>query len=149
MTEKYVTKSGKVLTDADIEAFADEAERGYDVSHLVGKPSRRKTVSCPDCAGSGIHGGPGGYYDVPGRGKPCGTCHGRKTVPALTTNRGPEEPNAEYVLPDGWTWAGDKWHPCTDPIWKSYRMARHDNGRLANFESRQPAPIDGSGADDD
>jgi hypothetical protein len=26
-----VTKAGKVLADADIEALADEAERGYDV----------------------------------------------------------------------------------------------------------------------
>ena len=34
----YVTKTGKVLTDADIQALADEAERGYDVSHLIGKP---------------------------------------------------------------------------------------------------------------
>jgi hypothetical protein len=30
----YKTKSGKVLTDADIEAMADEAERGYDVDAL-------------------------------------------------------------------------------------------------------------------
>ena len=36
----WVTKTGKVLTDADIEALADEAEQGYDVSHLKGKPSR-------------------------------------------------------------------------------------------------------------
>ena len=37
MTEKaktYRTKTGKVLTDADIEALADEAERGYDVEVL-------------------------------------------------------------------------------------------------------------------
>ena len=33
-----VTKTGKVLTDADIEALADEAEAGYDVSHLRPKP---------------------------------------------------------------------------------------------------------------
>jgi hypothetical protein len=47
---QLVTKSGKVLTDADIEALADEAERGYDVSHLVGKPDRRKVwvVELPD-----------------------------------------------------------------------------------------------------
>jgi hypothetical protein len=32
--EQFITKSGKVLTDADIEALADEAERGYDVSQL-------------------------------------------------------------------------------------------------------------------
>ena len=35
------TKSGKVLTDDDIQALADEAEAGYDVSHLkprINKP---------------------------------------------------------------------------------------------------------------
>lgn len=31
----YVTKTGKVLSDAEIEALSDEAERGYDVAHLV------------------------------------------------------------------------------------------------------------------
>ncbi len=30
----YRTKSGKVLTDPDIEAMADEAEAGYDVDLL-------------------------------------------------------------------------------------------------------------------
>jgi len=30
----YTTSTGKVLTDADIQALADEAERGYDVEHL-------------------------------------------------------------------------------------------------------------------
>lgn len=30
----YLTKTGKVLTDADIEVLADEAERGYDVEVL-------------------------------------------------------------------------------------------------------------------
>jgi len=33
-TEPYKTKTGKVLTDADIEAMADEAERGYEVETL-------------------------------------------------------------------------------------------------------------------
>lgn len=28
--EKFATKSGRVLTDADFQALADEAERGYD-----------------------------------------------------------------------------------------------------------------------
>jgi hypothetical protein len=28
---EYVTKSGRVLNDADIEALADEAEKGYDI----------------------------------------------------------------------------------------------------------------------
>lgn len=32
--ETYRTKTGKELTEADIEALADEAERGYDVSQL-------------------------------------------------------------------------------------------------------------------
>lgn len=31
---EYRTKSGKVLTDDDIQALADEAERGYDIAHL-------------------------------------------------------------------------------------------------------------------
>ena len=30
----YVTKSGKVLTDADIQALADEAERGYPIEQI-------------------------------------------------------------------------------------------------------------------
>ena len=36
----YRTRSGKVLTNADIEALADEAERGYDVSRLKRQPGR-------------------------------------------------------------------------------------------------------------
>lgn len=30
----YRTKTGHVLTDAEIEALADEAEQGYDIEHL-------------------------------------------------------------------------------------------------------------------
>lgn len=30
----FKTKTGKILTDADIETMADEAERGYDVAML-------------------------------------------------------------------------------------------------------------------
>ncbi len=43
MTEgkPYKTRTGKVLTDADIEAMADEAERGYDVEMLLGKTRGR------------------------------------------------------------------------------------------------------------
>jgi uncharacterized protein (DUF4415 family) len=33
-TKTFKTKSGKVLTDADIEALADDAEGGYDVETL-------------------------------------------------------------------------------------------------------------------
>lgn len=34
---EYVTQSGKVLTDDDLQDFADEAERGYDVSGLMNR----------------------------------------------------------------------------------------------------------------
>ncbi|MCU1460930.1 MAG: hypothetical protein JWO37_1005 [Acidimicrobiales bacterium] len=37
-----VTKSGWVLPDADIEALADEAERGYDVDWLLARRGRRE-----------------------------------------------------------------------------------------------------------
>ncbi|HLI53897.1 MAG TPA: hypothetical protein VKU88_06215 [Acidimicrobiales bacterium] len=40
-TSTYKAKSGKVLTGADIEAMADEAERGYDVDSLLGRSRRR------------------------------------------------------------------------------------------------------------
>lgn len=33
-TTPFKTKTGKVLTDVDIEAMADEAERGYDLDML-------------------------------------------------------------------------------------------------------------------
>jgi hypothetical protein len=33
----YTTKTGRELTDADIEELADEAERGYDVDELKGR----------------------------------------------------------------------------------------------------------------
>lgn len=32
--EGYLTKKGRLLTYEEIEALAEEAERGYDVSHL-------------------------------------------------------------------------------------------------------------------
>lgn len=34
------TSTGKPMRDADFEALADEAERGYDVSHLLAKKER-------------------------------------------------------------------------------------------------------------
>lgn len=43
----YHTKAGRVLTDADIEALADEAERGYDVEHLAKRPGRPRMGSGP------------------------------------------------------------------------------------------------------
>lgn len=35
------TKSGKVITDADIERYADEAEAGYDVDKLIAGRGKR------------------------------------------------------------------------------------------------------------
>ncbi len=43
----YRTKTGRVLTDLDIEALADEAERGYDVEHLAKRPGRPRIGSAP------------------------------------------------------------------------------------------------------
>ena len=40
----YKTKTGKVLTDADIEAMADEAERGYDVEALMRRRRGRPMI---------------------------------------------------------------------------------------------------------
>lgn len=37
---RYRTKTGRVLTDADLETLADEAEQGYDVSHLIKREAR-------------------------------------------------------------------------------------------------------------
>jgi len=39
----YRTKTGRTLTDADIQAMADEAERGYDVAALKARQSRIKS----------------------------------------------------------------------------------------------------------
>ncbi len=44
MTEPRVyghTKSGKAITDADIEAIADEAEKAYDVDVLIARRGKR------------------------------------------------------------------------------------------------------------
>ena len=35
--EGYRTKTGRILTNEDIERLADEAERGYDIEHLRGE----------------------------------------------------------------------------------------------------------------
>lgn len=42
-----VTKSGRVLTNADFEALAEEAERGYDVSHLTNAAVRNLLADTP------------------------------------------------------------------------------------------------------
>jgi hypothetical protein len=48
---KFTTASGEVLTDEDIEALADEAERGYDLSKAtkvtIGRPSLGITGASP------------------------------------------------------------------------------------------------------
>jgi type I restriction enzyme, R subunit len=43
----YRTKTGRVLTDNDIEAFAAEAERGYEIEHLAKRPGRPWIGSAP------------------------------------------------------------------------------------------------------
>lgn len=48
-TEPIVTKSGRVLTNADIEALSDEAERGYDVSKMVTRKHRGGVTLPEDC----------------------------------------------------------------------------------------------------
>jgi hypothetical protein len=35
------TKSGRPITDADVEAMADEAEAGYDVDELIARRGKR------------------------------------------------------------------------------------------------------------
>ena len=45
--ETYRTKTGRVLTDSDIQALADEAERGYDVEPLAKRPGRPRMGSAP------------------------------------------------------------------------------------------------------
>ncbi len=48
---KFTTASGEVLTDEDIEALADEAERGYDLEKAtkvtVGRPSLGERGASP------------------------------------------------------------------------------------------------------
>lgn len=48
---KFTTASGEVLTDEDIEALADEAERGYDLSRAkrvrIGRPALGESGSSP------------------------------------------------------------------------------------------------------
>src|SRR5436309_129661 len=43
----YRTKTGRVLSDADIEVLADEAEEGYDVEDLAKRPGRPLMGSAP------------------------------------------------------------------------------------------------------
>ncbi len=43
----YRTKTGRILTDADIKGLADEAERGYDVEHPAKRPGRPRLGAAP------------------------------------------------------------------------------------------------------
>jgi type I restriction enzyme R subunit len=43
----YRTKTGRLLSEADLEALADEAEHGYDVEQLSKKPGRPRIGSAP------------------------------------------------------------------------------------------------------
>ncbi len=42
--KSYRTRSGKVLTDSEIERIADEAEGGYDLDVLKGRKRGRPTL---------------------------------------------------------------------------------------------------------
>jgi hypothetical protein len=60
--EPYVTKTGRVLTDAEIQALANEAERGYTVEQMLekqptrAKPFRRgETSPCGELAPHTMH----------------------------------------------------------------------------------------------
>ena len=46
-TGTYRTKSGRILTDADIEALSAEAEQGYDITELGRRPGRPRMGSAP------------------------------------------------------------------------------------------------------
>lgn len=46
---KFTTASGEVLTDEDIEALADEAERGYDLDK-----ARKVTTGRPSLGAKGV-----------------------------------------------------------------------------------------------
>lgn len=43
----FRTKDGRVLTDADLQALADEAERGYDPSRFTRRPGRPRMGAAP------------------------------------------------------------------------------------------------------
>jgi predicted transcriptional regulator len=43
----YTTKSGRALTEAELDALADEAERGYDIAALARRPGRPRLGSAP------------------------------------------------------------------------------------------------------
>lgn len=42
----FRTRSGRILTDADIQALSDEAERGYDVEKLKRAPRPHGVLWC-------------------------------------------------------------------------------------------------------
>ncbi|HTH13421.1 MAG TPA: hypothetical protein VMB23_03425 [Spirochaetia bacterium] len=41
----YRTKTGRILTPEDIQALADEAEEGYDVSQIRPQPARQLPIT--------------------------------------------------------------------------------------------------------
>lgn len=61
----YRAKSGRVLTEHDIEELSAEAERGYDPDCLV--PRRRQEDPCPQCGEADLE--PRGGKHV------CPACH--------------------------------------------------------------------------
>lgn len=49
MTDPFRTAAGAVLTEEDIEALADEAERGYDLSK-----AKKVTIGRPSLGAAGV-----------------------------------------------------------------------------------------------
>lgn len=47
MSKTFVTKSGRRLTEADIERLADQAERGFDLSTWKPRPGRPRLGAAP------------------------------------------------------------------------------------------------------
>ena len=43
----YRTKSGRILTQRELDALVEEAERGYDVDELARRPGRPRLGSAP------------------------------------------------------------------------------------------------------
>jgi hypothetical protein len=43
-SKRYLTTTGRVLTDSDVEALAEEAEQGYDVEELKARRRGRPMI---------------------------------------------------------------------------------------------------------
>lgn len=109
----YKTKTGKILTEADVEALAAEAERGYPF------------ITCPRCGKHSFN--PNdieqGY---------CGACHWWTSDPIL----GEVDPDTMEVTepkPDTWD--------CTDAEWKRHLAMRLFHSPFCSAAGTWPCPI--------